>query len=101
MAWPVPAPPSALAVGSTGTIRATTNGGSTWSGQTSGVSGSSRARRPVAGTAAFAYVVGDGGTIVATTNGGTTWTTQTSGNLTNDGIAWGGLPDGHDLLRGE
>ena len=65
------------AVGECGTILRTTNGGTTWTSQTSGTTNSlwgvsfTDANN---GTAVGAY-----GTILRTTNGGTNWTSQTSG----------------------
>ncbi len=65
------------AVGYGGVILATTNGGGTWTPQTSGTTndlyGVSFADQN------HGWAVGYNGTILATSNGGSTWTTQTSG----------------------
>jgi hypothetical protein len=66
-----------FAVGSNGTIVATSNGGTTWTAQTSGTPYDLKTISCPSATTYFA--VGYWGTIVATSNGGTTWTTQTSG----------------------
>ena len=65
------------AVGSTGTIVRTTNGGTNWTFQTSGSTNMLRAVHFVNST--IGTIVGSGGLILRTTNGGTSWTTQTSG----------------------
>ena len=65
-----------IAVGNTGTILRTTDGGTTWTPQTSGTTNNL--------TCVYfsdvnnGTIVGDNGTIIKTTDGGTTWTTQTS-----------------------
>jgi hypothetical protein len=65
------------AVGGYGTILRTTNGGITWTLQTSGTG---RDLRSVSLTDAnTGTAVGDYGTILRTTNGGINWTIQTSG----------------------
>ena len=65
------------AVGSSGTIIHTSDGGANWSGQTSGTSNF------LVGLAFTdlnnGWAVGNSGTIKHTSNGGTTWTSQTSG----------------------
>jgi len=65
------------AVGSWGKIYKTTDGGNTWTAQTSGTT------EELKGVIAFdvntVYAVGENGTILKTINGGTTWTAQTSG----------------------
>ena len=59
-----------------GTIRVTSNGGSTWLPQTSGLS---RALNAIAcANASSCVVVGGAGTILTTANGGSTWTVRTS-----------------------
>jgi photosystem II stability/assembly factor-like uncharacterized protein len=64
-------------VGVTGTIVATTDGGSTWRSQSSGTTNNMNG---VACTDTLTcYAVGDAGTILVTTNGGSTWISQTSG----------------------
>ena len=65
------------AVGNSGVIRTTVNGGTSWSAQTSGV-GSTLNGISCASTS-VCWVVGNGGTILATNNGGSTWSAQTSG----------------------
>jgi hypothetical protein len=65
------------AVGQNGVIRVTTNGGTTWSAQTSGTGQSLTAVSMVSATTGWA--VGVGGTILYTVNGGTSWTSQGSG----------------------
>ena len=60
-----------------GTILRTTNGGTTWTSQTSGTTNELWG---VSFTDAnTGTAVGSEGTILRTTNGGTTWTSQTSG----------------------
>ncbi|MEI6449709.1 MAG: YCF48-related protein [Actinomycetes bacterium] len=65
------------AVGDAGSIVATTNGGATWSAQ------SSRSRAILFSVdftdATHGWAVGDGGAILATTDGGATWSAQSSG----------------------
>ena len=68
-------------VGNAGTIRATTDGGTSWGMQTSNTAASLRDvhfRDPLNG-----WIVGDGGTILATTDGGTTWTPENSTVVTS------------------
>ncbi len=71
----------AWAVGESGTILATTDGGLTWRAQPSGDTGW------LFGVACadvnHAWVVGHDGTILATTDGGRIWNTQTSGTTSN------------------
>ena len=68
------------AVGEDGTILATTDGGATWSAQSSGTSES---LYDVAFTdATHGWAVGEGGTILATSDGGATWSAQSSGSST-------------------
>ncbi len=66
-----------VAVGLSGTIVWTTNGGTTWGRVNSGVSTQLIAVTMVNPSVAFA--IGDSGTILRTTDGGTTWTKQSSG----------------------
>ena len=86
------------AVGYLGTILRTTNGGATWTSQSSGTTNDLLG---VSFTDAnTGTAVGSSGTIRRTTNGGTTWTGQTSGTSTqlsavsfsdaNNGTAVGG-----------
>ena len=63
---------TAVAVGFAGTILKTTNGGTTWTPQTSGVT--SDLRSVAFRDANNGIAVGIGGRILRTTNGGTTWT---------------------------
>ncbi len=68
-----------LCVGATGTIRGTSNSGTSW---LPGVSGTVQHLRKVfvSGlTIPVITVVGDGGTILQSANGGVTWTPRTSG----------------------
>ncbi len=65
------------AVGASGTIVHTANGGTTWASQTSGTSNT--LWEVFFTDANTGTAVGDGGTIRRTTNGGTTWTSQSSG----------------------
>jgi photosystem II stability/assembly factor-like uncharacterized protein len=60
-----------------GVILATTNGGKTWTPQTSGVVG--RLWGVSCPTTSTCFTVGDNGEILRTHNGGKTWTAQTSG----------------------
>ncbi len=68
---------TAWAVGSSGTIYKTTDGGFTWAPQTSGVSVALNGAN--AADANTAWAVGASGTILKTSNGGTSWAAQTSG----------------------
>ncbi len=72
---------SGWAVGASGTILATTDGGATWKAQTSGTNRSLYAVTFTGATSGWA--VGAFGTILATTDGGATWTAQTSGVTTD------------------
>ena len=65
------------AVGSSGKILTTSNGGTTWAEQTSGTTQTLFSVQFTSATQGWA--VGGGGTILTTSNGGTTWTAQTSG----------------------
>src|SRR5215470_12244769 len=67
----------AWAVGAGGTILATTDGGKTWTPQTSGVAAALWSVHFHA-EGQRGWAVGEGGTILATTDGGKTWTPQTS-----------------------
>ena len=66
------------ATDSGGAIRHTTDGGATWTGQSSGIS-SLQAISAVDANNAWAVGFSGGGAIRHTTNGGATWTGQTSG----------------------
>ena len=72
---------SGWAVGASGAILATTDGGATWKAQTSGTNRSLYAVTFTGATSGWA--VGAFGTILATTDGGATWTAQTSGVTTD------------------
>jgi len=61
-----------------GRIDKTTNGGKTWTDQTSGVA-STGLNSVYFSDLNNGIIVGEGGKILKTTNGGTTWTAQTSG----------------------
>jgi photosystem II stability/assembly factor-like uncharacterized protein len=71
-------------VGTNGKIYKTTNGGTTWTAQTSGVSGfyDSKFNAVAAVSATVAFVAGDNGMIYKTTDG-STWVQLTSG-ITSD-----------------
>jgi photosystem II stability/assembly factor-like uncharacterized protein len=69
--------PTAIAVGDSGTILVTTDGGATWHAKTSGVIANLRAVSQPSNTVAFA--VGDAGTILVSKNNGGTWAVQPSG----------------------
>jgi virginiamycin B lyase len=69
------------AVGDTGTIMVSTDGGMMWRQSTSGTTQHLRAVRFVDSNTGWA--VGDGGTILTTTDGGITWTAQASGTSAN------------------
>ena len=72
------------AVGDSATILKTTNGGTTWTAQNSGITGMFKNLNAVYFTDVnTGYAVGQSGKIIKTTNGGTTWTAQTT-NVTND-----------------
>ncbi|MCW3083810.1 MAG: hypothetical protein JWP12_1176 [Bacteroidetes bacterium] len=58
--------------GASGTIRKTTDGGTTWAGQITGTT--QTLYSIVFTTSTTGYAVGDAGTALKTTNGGTTWT---------------------------
>ncbi|MEK6900017.1 MAG: YCF48-related protein, partial [Nanoarchaeota archaeon] len=66
-----------FAVGHSGLILRTTDGGSTWSSQTSGTVNNLYGVHFL--NATLGSAVGESGTIVRTVDGGTTWTNQTSG----------------------
>ena len=69
------------AVGTSGTILKTVNGGSNWIIQTSGTANSLSSVYFT--NANIGYAVGESGTILKTVNGGTNWTAQTSGASNN------------------
>ena len=71
---------SGFIVGNAGTILKTTDGGQSWTKQTSGTTNNLSA---VFASNANVYVVGDGGIIRKSSNGGTTWTQDTSGVTVN------------------
>jgi photosystem II stability/assembly factor-like uncharacterized protein len=87
-----------IAVGELGTILRTTNGGATWTNQSTGTISSLNGIFFTDLNTAF--VVGDEGTILFTTDEGATWATRTSGTTTslmavyftnsNNGFAVGG-----------
>jgi len=64
-------------VGYNGTIRKTTDGGTTWVAQTSGITNSISSVTFINDT--IGYFAGSSGEIYKTINGGTTWSSQTSG----------------------
>jgi photosystem II stability/assembly factor-like uncharacterized protein len=66
----------AYAVGDTGTILGTTDGGANWSAQASGTTQSLRGINFV--DVNNGWAVGYGGTVLTTSNGGGTWTVQTT-----------------------
>ncbi len=68
-------------VGQGGTILATSDGGTTWTEQTSPVNQDLESASCV--SASQCWAVGTGGTILVTTNGGTNWTAQTDPNNQN------------------
>jgi len=63
------------AVGDSGTIINSTNGGSSWNSQASGTAYELRGVVAISATVAFA--VGDQGTVLRTVNGGSSWSTLT------------------------
>ncbi len=65
------------AVGESGTILATTDGGQTWAPQASGAEAGLTSVTFISGSQGWA--VGESGTILATTDGGQTWAAQPSG----------------------
>jgi photosystem II stability/assembly factor-like uncharacterized protein len=69
-----PTASSCIAVGGGGLILATTNGGSTWTQQSSGVTDSINGVS--CPTASICYAAGDFGEIYKTTNGGASWSVQ-------------------------
>jgi photosystem II stability/assembly factor-like uncharacterized protein len=68
-----------IAVGTSRTIRRTTNGGSTWSASIVDSAASSLNGVSIV-DCAHAWIVGDGGTILSSSDTGTTWSTQASGS---------------------
>ena len=66
---------------SSGNIKKTINGGTSWSSVVSGVTVNLNAISFA--DANYGYIVGDGGTILKTTDGGTTWSIQTSPTAQN------------------
>jgi photosystem II stability/assembly factor-like uncharacterized protein len=80
-------------VGSGGTIVATSNGGATWTAQTSGTTDTLDA--VAFSDASDGWAVGGDGTIIATTNGGATWSRRSSGTTDNlDSVAFATAKDG-------
>jgi hypothetical protein len=72
------------AVGDSGTILKTTNGGTNWVAQNSGITGTYNNLNAVYFTDVnTGYAVGQMGKIIKTTNGGTNWSALTSG-VSND-----------------
>jgi len=69
------------AVGYSGVILRTSDGGAHWTKQNSGTTKTLNAVRFL--NTNVGWVVGDGGLILHTTNGGTIWTAQTSGTTRN------------------
>ncbi|HVM11352.1 MAG TPA: YCF48-related protein, partial [Actinomycetota bacterium] len=76
-----PTPQRGWAVGTGGSVVATTNGGATWSAQTSGTSSDLRGVDFV--DAARGWVVGLSDTVLSTSNGGATWKASTTGTGLN------------------
>jgi photosystem II stability/assembly factor-like uncharacterized protein len=74
-------PDRVWAVGDSGTIMVSTDGGALWTARTSGTTQHLQGAHFVDDNTGWA--VGDGGTIVATADGGVTWTAQSSGTSTN------------------
>ncbi|MFH1010506.1 MAG: YCF48-related protein, partial [bacterium] len=72
---------SGWAVGASGKILHTTDGGQTWETQTSGTTVSLQEVEFI--SASLGWVVGNSGTILHTTNGGAGWSPQTSGTTRN------------------
>ncbi|MBI5472969.1 MAG: T9SS type A sorting domain-containing protein [Ignavibacteriae bacterium] len=71
-------------VGAAGTIRKTTNGGTSWSSVSPpGLTTNLNGVYAFADSAGRVVVVGNGGVILLTTNGGANWTTVTSGVTVN------------------
>ena len=70
-------PTTGYAVGTSGTILKTTDGGTNWSTQSSGTTNALNAVHFVDATTG--YAVGRSGTVLKTTDGGTNWSTQSSG----------------------
>jgi photosystem II stability/assembly factor-like uncharacterized protein len=70
-------------VGKDGFVRKTTNGGTTWTAQTSGTSEDLAAVHFTDANNGIA--VGGNGTVISTTNGGTTWATFSSGHTPTSG----------------
>ena len=66
-------------VGGTGTVRHTTNGGTTWTAQTLTPTTTQNLRNVCFVGTQNGWAVGGGGVVYHTTNGGTSWTAQTSG----------------------
>jgi hypothetical protein len=83
-------PNTAFICGASGTIQKTTDGGTTWIGQTSGTT--STLFEIMFIDANNGIAVGSSGKIIATTNGGTNWSTQTSGVAVDLWGVW--CPDG-------
>ena len=69
---------TAIAVGDSGTIIKTTNGGTNWVSQTSGTSNMINSVYFVDSNTG--WIVGRGSTLLKTTNGGTNWVSQASQN---------------------
>jgi photosystem II stability/assembly factor-like uncharacterized protein len=81
------------AVGAGGVIIHTTDGGATWTTQTSGVA--TNLTRVAFVSATEGWAVGASGVIIHTTDGGATWTAQTSGVTTQlNGVAFVSATEG-------
>jgi photosystem II stability/assembly factor-like uncharacterized protein len=77
------------AVGDSGAIIKTTNGGTNWTSQSSGTTQHLKGVHFVDTNLGFA--VGNAGTVLATVNGGTTWAPQISGTTANlNGLSFSG-----------
>ncbi len=76
-----PTTSNAWVVGQDGLINVTTDGGSNWTPQTSGVT--SMLQDVHFQNATTGFIVGNNGVILKTTNGGATWGTLTSGTTVN------------------
>ena len=87
-----------VAVGDTGTILRTANGGTTWMSGTSGISNNLNGVCYV--DSLHIFIVGDGGIMIKTKNGGVSWDTLTIPGVETDLLSIDILPDGHGIACG-
>lgn len=87
-----------VAVGDTGTILRTVDGGTTWLIETSETSNNLNGVCYV--DSLHIFIVGDGGMMIKTKNGGVSWDTLTVPGVATDLLSVDILPDGHGIACG-